>query len=103
MKPPSGGPRIGPVSAGIVSQAIAETSSLLGVPAPAAAARPESSSSRPCLAGTATSTKEWIELAVAQATEPSTKTPIAMRKMFLAPNRSHIQPEIGMKMASATR
>jgi hypothetical protein len=40
---------------------------------------------------------------MAQATEPSTKTIIAQRKTLRAPNRSAIQLDIGMKMASATR
>ena len=49
------------------------------------------------------STKAWIEPAKAQAIEPRAKVAIAARKTFFAPKRSDIQPEIGMKIASATR
>ncbi|MNL85994.1 hypothetical protein D3C87_2145160 [compost metagenome] len=48
-------------------------------------------------------TKVSSENAKEQAREPSMNTKIARRKMFLAPNRSAIQPLIGMKMASATK
>jgi len=34
--------------------------------------------------------------------EPMTKTAMAKRKIFFAPNLSAIQPLIGMKMASDT-
>jgi len=48
-------------------------------------------------------TKVSSENDIEQAIDPSTKTRIDQRKMLLAPNRSAIQPETGMKMASATR
>jgi hypothetical protein len=38
----------------------------------------------------------------AQSTEPMMKTQMAMRNIRLAPNRSAIQPLIGMKTANAT-
>ncbi|MNL63391.1 hypothetical protein D3C87_1875260 [compost metagenome] len=48
------------------------------------------------------STKAVTEAEMAQSTEPSTKTRMAMRKIFFAPKRSAIQPLTGMKIASAT-
>lgn len=102
-KPPSGGPIIGPISAGMVSQAIAETSSLRGVER-TSSSRPTGVIIEPPMPWRKRAiTKPSSEPAKAQAIEPSTKTTIAMRKMFLAPKRSAIQPEIGMKIASATR
>jgi hypothetical protein len=103
MKPPSGGPASGPISPGKVSQAIAATRSRLAVartstrratgvimapPMPCRKRAPTNSSSDP---------------EAAQAIEPSTKTPMAERKMRLAPNLSAIQPLTGMKMATETR
>ena len=104
MKPPTGGPTSGPTRPGMVSQAMAETRSLLGVDAHqheardrrhhrAAHALQEARHDEGC----------GSESAMAQAIEPSTKTPIAARNTRLAPNRSAIQPLIGMKMASDTR
>ena len=46
---------------------------------------------------------EASEEDAAQATEPSMKTPIATRKIRLAPKRSAVQPLIGMKIATETR
>ena len=102
-KPPSGGPAIGPISAGTVSQAIAGTSRLRGVP--------RTSSSRaigviiepPMPCRKRARTKAPSEPAKAQAIEPSAKTTIASRNTRLAPRRSASQPLIGMKIASATR
>ena len=94
---------MGPSSAGMVSQAIAETSSCFGV-ARTSSSRPTGVIIDPPMPWTnRASTKAWIEPAKAQATEPRTNTTMARRKMFFAPNRSDIQPEIGMKTASATR
>jgi hypothetical protein len=39
----------------------------------------------------------------AQASEPAMNTPSAALNTVRAPNRSAIQPEIGMKMARLTR
>lgn len=102
MKPPSGGPASGPTSAGIVSKAIAETSSLRG------ALRTRTSRATgvimappmPCRKRATTKAKRLS--ATAQKTEPAMKTRIAARKMRFAPNRSAIQPLRGMKIASAT-
>ena len=48
-------------------------------------------------------TKAPSESEKAQASEPSMNTKIAALNTVLAPKRSAIQPEMGMKMASATR
>ncbi len=102
MKPPIGGPESGPIRPGMVSNAIAETRSLRLVV--------RSSTSRPT--GTIIAppmpcrkrdrTKAGTEAETAHRTDPITKTRMAMRKIFLAPKRSAIQPLMGMKIASAT-
>ena len=102
-KPPSGGPTIGPISAGIVSQAMAETSCSRGVPRTSSRRATGVIIDPPIPCRNRDSTKVSIESEKAQAIEPTTKTPIATRKTFFAPKRSAIQPEIGMKIASATR
>ncbi len=103
MKPPTGGPTNGPTIAGIVSHAMAETSSLLGVermrtnrPTGVIIAPP-----MPCK--NLATTKAASELDAAQASEPTTKIAIAARKTFLAPNRSAIHPLTGIKTARETR
>jgi len=102
MKPPIGGPVSGPTSAGMVSSAMAETSSLRFV----VRSRTRRATGviiappMPCRKRDSTNWKRFDENA--QQIEPITKTRIAMRKIFLAPKRSAIQPLIGMNMASAT-
>src|SRR5690606_4649018 len=49
------------------------------------------------------STKLSSEKAKEQASDPSMKTKIASRKIFLAPKRSAIHPLIGIKIASDTK
>lgn len=101
--PPISGPVTGATRAGTVSHAMAETSSLRGV---------ERTSSRrptgviidePMPWKKRESTKVSSEKAKEQASDPSMNTKIASLKMFLAPNRSAIQPLSGIKMASATK
>ena len=48
MKPPSGGPNTGPISAGMVSQASAEMSSDFGTVRKMTSPRPATSWRRPC-------------------------------------------------------
>ncbi len=87
----------------MVSHAIAETSSLRGVT--------RSSTSRatgviiepPTPCRKRENTKVGREFENAQAIEPTTNTPMAMRKILPAPNLSAVQPEIGMKIASDTK
>ena len=103
MKPPSGGPMIGPISAGMVSHAMADTSSLRGT----ARTRTRRATGviiappMPCKKRDRTNAISDPE--TAQSIEPATKTRIAMRNTRFAPNLSAIQPLTGMKIASATR
>ncbi|EFM63679.1 Hypothetical protein BROD_0230 [Brucella sp. NF 2653] len=103
MKPPTGGPTSGPTMAGMVSHAMAETSSFRGVermrtrrPTGVIIAPPIPCKKRAI-------TKAGSEFEAAHAMEPTTKTAIAARNTFFAPNLSAIQPLTGMKTASATR
>ena len=103
MKPPSGGPSMGPTSAGIVSQLSATTSSLLGT-VRSSTSRPTGTISAPpmpCTKRAATSVGS-DELA-AQPIEPTRNTPIASMNVVREPTRSANQPLIGMNTASATR
>ncbi|MDP9761040.1 hypothetical protein QE433_003852 [Agrobacterium tumefaciens] len=102
MKPPIGGPVRGPTSAGIVKSAMAETSSLRCVvrrrtrrPTGVIIAPPI-----PCRKRETTNSNTDDE--TAQQIEPTTKTPMAKRKIFFAPYLSAIQPLMGMKIASDT-
>jgi hypothetical protein len=102
MKPPIGGPVSGPIRAGIVSSAIADTSSLRLV-VRSSTSRPTGvimAPPMPCRKRDRTKVRSESEMA--QNTDPMTKTSRARRKIFFAPNRSAIQPLIGMKIASAT-
>ena len=102
-KPPIGGPVRGPISAGTVSQAMAETSSLRGVARISTRRATGVIIEPPMPCRNRETTKVGSELEKAQAIEPTTKTAMARRKMLVAPKRSAIQPEIGMKMASDTK
>ena len=102
INPPSGGPIIGPSSAGTVSQLSARTSCALGMlrrmtsrPTGTIIAPP-----MPCRKRAATSAPS--ESDVAQPIEPSRNTPIATMKVGRAPKRSATQPLIGMNTASAS-
>src|SRR5215216_6257449 len=103
MKPPSGGPNSGSISAGIVSQAMASTSDCLSTvrrirrrATGAIIEAPIPSTMRPMM-------NTVSEGALAQTIEPEMKTPMATRKTLRAPNRSAVQPLAGMKTASASR
>ena len=103
MKPPTGGPSSGPISAGMVSHASASTSSDFGTersrmmrPTGTIMAPP-----MPCRARAATSPPS--DPADPQATEPMVNTVIASRKMSLAPKRSAIQPLMGMNTVRLRR
>ena len=85
MKPPTGGPTSGPTSAGTVSQAIAETSSRFGVARTSTRRATGVIMAPPSPCAKRASTKASSEPDNAQAIEPRMKTPIAARKMRLAP------------------
>ena len=103
MKPPSGGPITGPISAGTVTHAIALTSALLSIE--------RSSTSRPTGVIIAPP-RPWTMRAItkcvtdediAQPIDPNMKTPTAMANTIRAPNRSAVQPLAGMNTASDSR
>ena len=103
MKPPSGGPIIGPISAGMVTQAIASTSRCLSIDR-TSTNRPTGVIIAPPMPWTMrAATKPDSELARAQPTEPITKIAIAARNTVRAPKRSAVQPLAGMKTASESR
>ena len=94
---------MGPIRPGMVSHVIAETNSFFGT-ARTSTRRPTGviiDPPMPCRKRAITNSGRLDDME--QATEPSTKTRSAMRKMFFAPNLSAIQPLIGMKTPSATR
>ena len=103
MKPPSGGPMIGPTMAGIVNQARAGTSSLFGTDR-RMTSRPTGVIIAPPIPWTMReTTKSPRPLAKPQVIEPSMKMPSATRKIVFAPKRSAIQPLTGMNTASDRR
>ena len=85
MKPPTGGPTSGPTSAGMVSQAIAETSSRFGVARTSTSRATGVIIAPPSPCTKRASTKSTSEPDMAQAIEPTMNTPIAARKTRLAP------------------
>lgn len=102
MKPPSGGPASGPTSAGIVNSAMADTSSLRGVPRTSTRRATGVIIAPPIPCRNREKTKAGRLFEMAQKIDPAMKTRIAARKILLAPKRSAIQPLKGMKIASAT-
>ncbi len=101
MKPPTSGPITGPSTLGMLTQVMAAMNSLRGKlrsrisrPTGVIMAPP-----MPCRKRLATSIGRFR--LTPQATEPRVNTAIAVQKMRRMPNRSAIQPDTGMKMASA--
>ena len=103
MKPPTGGPSTGPISAGVVTQAMAPTSSRL-LMVRTSTRRPTGVIMAPPMPCTMrATTKSVSELDSAQPIEPSTNTAIAARNTVRAPKRSAVQPLAGMNTASDRR
>ena len=103
MKPPTGGPITGPISAGIVTQAMALTSSRFSM-LRTSTSRPTGVIIAPPMPCTMrATTKPSSELAKAQPIDPSMNTKIAAAKTRRAPKRSAVQPLAGMKTASDSR
>ena len=103
MKPPSGGPITGPISAGTVTHAIALTSALLSIER-SSTSRPTGviiAPPRPCRMRAIT--KCVTEDDSAQPIDPSMKTPMAIENTIRAPKRSAVQPLAGMNTASDSR
>ena len=103
MNPPIGGPTTGPISAGVVNQAMAATSSFF--------ATLRNSSSRPtgtimappipCTILAPTSSGRLC--AIPHSTDPTVNTPMAARNTDRDPNRSAIHPLTGMNTARLSR
>jgi len=103
MKPPSGGPQIGPISAGMVTSAMALSRRRLSM-LRTMISRPTGVIIAPPMPWTMrASTNSWSECEAAQPIEPSTKTAIAARNTLRVPYRSAVQPLAGMKIASDNR
>ncbi len=103
MKPPRGGPISGPISAGVVSQAIRSTISCFGA-LRSTTSRPTGviiAPPSPCR--TRASTNPSSELDSPQAIEPAVKTAMALANTVRAPKRSAAQPLTGMKTARLRR
>ena len=103
MKPPSGGPTTGPISAGTVTHVIALTSALLSMV--------RNSTSRPTGVIIAppmpcrmrAMTKCITEEDSAQPIDPIMNTVTASANTMRGPKRSAVQPLAGMKTASDRR
>ena len=103
MKPPTGGPIIGPISAGTDTQAMALTRSRL-LMVRTSTMRPTGVIMAPPMPCTIRAiTKSVSDDDIAQPIEPSRKTAMAARNTVRAPKRSAVQPEAGMKIASDRR
>ena len=103
MKPPTGGPMIGPISAGMVTQAIASTSLVLSIER-TSTSRPTGVIMAPPMPWTMRAiTNSVSELESAQPIEPITKVAMAARNTVRAPKRSAVQPLAGMNTASESR
>src|SRR6266700_160727 len=103
MKPPSGGPMTGPIKAGIETQAMASISARLSTER-ISTRRPTGVIIAPPIPCTMrATTKSVSEEDAAQPIEPSTNTTIAARNTVRPPNRSAVQPLIGMNTASESR
>ena len=103
MNPPRGGPKIGPINAGIVRSASALTISLFETvlrmirrPTGTIMAPPMPWSARAAI-------NPSSEVESPQAIEPSVNTAMAARNTLRAPKRSAHQPLTGMKTVSARR
>ena len=103
IAPPTGGPTIGPISPGIDSHAIASTSWLRGVIRTRTNRATGVIIAPPMPWRNRLSTKVSSESEIAQHSDPTMNTIMAVRNTLRAPKRSAIQLEIGMKIASATR
>src|SRR6202048_4791770 len=103
MKPPSGGPITGPISAGTVTHAMALTSALLSIER-SSTSRPTGVIIAPPMPCRMRAITKWVtEDDSAQPIDPTMKTAIATENTRRAPKRSAVQPLAGMKTASDKR
>ena len=103
MKPPSGGPSSGPISAGRVTQTMALTSSRLSTLRTRIRRATGVIIAPPIPSTIRAVTKCVSDCDSAQPIEPSMNTAIAARNTVRAPKRSAVQPLTGMKTASESR
>ena len=103
IRPPSGGPNIGPASPGIDMNAIALISSDLSTVRRMISRATGVIIAPPMPCRMRAATKVGSEFDRAQQIDPVMNTTIARRKILRAPKRSAIQPLTGMKIASASR
>jgi hypothetical protein len=103
MKPPTGGPIIGPIVAGSISQAIERTSSCFDT-ARSMTNRPTGdiiAPPAPCSMRAATSAQSVG--ACAHAIDPNVNNPIAARNTVREPKRSAMRPLAGINIARVRR
>ena len=103
MKPPSGGPRMGPTTAGISTQLVAWIRSRFStlrirISRPTGIIR---APPMPCRKRAVT--RKATLLARLHRIEPSMKVMMAARNTVRAPKRSAMRPDTGMKMARLIR
>ena len=99
MNPPTGGPMTGPINAGTLTNDIARTKSDFGT-VRSRTSRPTGTISAPPMpCRIRAATRAGSELAMPQAIDPKVNTTIAALKTRRAPNRSAVQPLIGMNTA----
>src|SRR3979409_1594603 len=103
MKPPSGGPITGPISAGTVTHVIALTSALLSIER-SNTNRPTGVIMAPPMPCRMRAITKWVTLEdSAQPIDPTMKTAMAIENTMRAPKRSAVQPLAGMNTASDSR
>ena len=101
-QPPSVGPSSGPTSAGIAMKLIADRNCSRGTERITASRPTGSSIAPPMPCSTRAATSQCSVGDSAQASEPRVNSTIAARNVRRVPTRSAIQPEAGMKLATAS-
>ncbi len=103
MSPPTGGPITGPINAGTLTNDIARTKSDFGT-VRSRTSRPTGTISAPPMPWTMrAATRVGSESAKPQPTDPKVNTTIAALNTRRAPNRSAVQPLIGMNTARLSK
>ncbi len=98
-QPPSVGPSSGPISPGMATKLMACRNSARGT-VRSNARRPTGSSNAPPSPCTTRAATSWPRPCdSAQATDPSTNSTMAEKKMRRVPKRSAIQPDAGISIA----
>ena len=103
MKPPTGGPTIGPIVAGIISHAIARTSSAFDTTRSITSRPTGDIIAPPAPCSIRAATRNASVGACAQAIEPTVNSAIAARNTVREPKRSASLPLAGMNIASVSR